>query len=288
LRRLRAFTMPDCHALCRDLEQAREELMRRFRLSRRVLSEIGLEPGDYELGIRVTKDFYGEHGDVLWDLVREFGRPSLIEMWDERFFYFVLKWEFNFVDSLGKASALSTDQIDVENAERYGITYVDKDGRRRHPIILHCSPSGAVERCIYALLEKAYMVKERGGTPMLPLWLSPIQVRVIPVSEPYVGDAVSLAEKLRDGMVRVDVDDRDETVQKRVRDGEREWIPYIVVYGKRERETGVLAVRDRELGEVREMTAEELVAEIREKTRGKPFKSLPLPMLVSRRPRFRG
>ena len=155
LRRLRAFTMPDCHALCRDLDQAREELMRRFKLSRRVLGEIGLEPGDYELGIRVTRDFYRDHGDILWDLVGEFGRPSLVEMWDERFFYFVLKWEFNFVDSLGKASALSTDQIDVENAERYGITYVDKDGRRRHPIILHCSPSGAVERCIYALLEKA-------------------------------------------------------------------------------------------------------------------------------------
>ncbi len=84
------------------------------------------------------------------------------------------------------------------------------------------------------------------------------------------------------------MDDRDETVQKRVRDGEREWIPYIVVYGERERETGVLAVRDRELGEVREMTAEELMAEIREKTKGRPFKPLPLPMLISRRPRFRG
>ena len=288
LRRLRAFTMPDCHALCRDLDQAREELMRRFKLSRRVLGEIGLEPGDYELGIRVTRDFYRDHGDVLWDLVGEFGRPSLVEMWDEKFFYFVLKWEFNFVDSLGKASALSTDQIDVENAERYGITYVDENGERRHPIILHCSPSGAIERCMYALLEKAHMRMKNGETPMLPLWLSPTQVRVIPVSEPYIDGAVSVAEKLRDGMVRADVDDRDETVQKRVRDGEREWIPYIVVYGKREQETGVLAVRVRELGEVRDMTVEELVAEIREKTKGKPFKPLPLPMLVSRRPRFRG
>lgn len=280
--------MPDCHAICRDLQQAREELMRRFRLSRKVLAEIGLEPGDYELGIRVTKDFYSEHGDILWSLVKEFGRPSLIEMWDERFFYFVLKWEFNFVDSLGKASALSTDQIDVENAERYGITYVDRDGGRRYPIILHCSPSGAIERCMYALLEKAHMVKERGGTPMLPLWLSPVQVRVIPVSEAYIDGAVFLAEKLRDGMVRVDVDDRDETVQKRVRDGEREWIPYIVVYGRREQETGVLAVRVRETGRVVEMTVEGLMAEIRGKTEGKPFKPLPLPMLVSRRPRFRG
>ena len=75
-------------------------------------------------------------------------KPIFIEMWNEKFFYFVFKWEFNFIDNLGKSSALSTDQIDVENAERYGITYVNETGTKSYPIILHNSPSGAIERCI--------------------------------------------------------------------------------------------------------------------------------------------
>ena len=70
-------------------------------------------------------------------------------MWKEKFFYFVLKWEFNFVDGFGKASALSTDQIDVENANRYGIDFIDENNTKQHPIILHNSPSGAIERFMH-------------------------------------------------------------------------------------------------------------------------------------------
>jgi len=125
-----------------------------------------------------------------------FGKPALVEMWDERFFYFVLKWEFNFVDSLDKASALSTDQIDIENAERYGITYTEEAGEQRHPLILHCSPSGAIERDVYAMLEKAHMERDKGRAPRLPLWLSPTQVRVIPVSERFYEDVGKLAERI--------------------------------------------------------------------------------------------
>ena len=94
----------------------------------------------------------------------------LIEIWKEKFFYFVLKWEFNFIDNLGKASALSTDQIDVENAARYNIEFVDEEGSKKNPIILHNSPSGAVERVIYALLEKICQnFKIRWGSLTSPL-----------------------------------------------------------------------------------------------------------------------
>ena len=109
LRRLRAFTMPDCHAFCADMEQAKQELLARFELCREVLRD-GLELGeeDYELAIRFTKDFYEEHRDLITTLVRRFNKPALIELWEERFFYFVLKWEFNFVDNLDKACLLYT------------------------------------------------------------------------------------------------------------------------------------------------------------------------------------
>ncbi len=292
LRRLRAFTMPDCHALCADMEQAKEEFLRRFKLSISVLEGLGLTKDDYELAIRFTRDFYEENRDFIHSLVDVFGKPALIEMWDERFFYFVLKWEFNFVDSIDKASALSTDQIDIENAKRYGITYVGSDGERRYPLILHCSPSGAIERDIYALLEKAYMDMGRGKPPMLPLWLSPVQVRVIPVSERFYEYAENLVEKIEGYNVRVDWDDRQLTLQKKVREAEMEWIPYIIVVGEREVESDILTVRDRSLGRpgepgrLRRMRLEELIEELRVKVNGKPFKPLPLPKKLSRRPRF--
>ena len=287
LKRLRAFTMPDVHALCRDLEQAKEEMRRRLKLSLEVMEGIGLTRDDLEMAIRFTKDFYEQNKEFIFELVRAFGKPVLAEMWSERYFYFVLKWEFNFVDCQRKAAALSTDQIDVENARSYGITYVNEEGEREYPIILHCSPSGAIERVIYALLEKAYMMMERGEKPMLPTWLSPTQVRLIPVRPEYLEDCLKLLDELEKAKVRADVDDRAETLDKRIRDAETEWIPYIVVYGERERESGLLSVRVRRSGKVERMTLDQLTARIKDEVEGKPFKRLPLPKLLSKRASFR-
>src|SRR5215467_5166876 len=128
LRRLRAFSMPDCHALCKDMNQAKEEFLNRIDLSMNVINGLGLSiTEDLEMAIRFTEGFYQENKDFVREIVNKFGKPVLIEMWQDRFFYFTLKWEFNFIDNLGKASALSTDQIDVENGERYDIKFVDED-----------------------------------------------------------------------------------------------------------------------------------------------------------------
>jgi threonyl-tRNA synthetase len=209
-------------------------------------------------------------------------------MWKERFFYFVLKWDFNFVDNQNKAAALSTDQIDVENAKRYDITYVDEKGERQYPLILHCSPSGAIERDVYALLEKAYKEQQSGKPPMLPVWLSPTQVRMIPLSDKFLKDVEKIAKELEANRIRVDIDDRTLTLQKRVREAEMEWVPYIIVVGQKELESSMLPVRDRMAGEVRKMKLEELVDEIERATRDKPFRPLPLPKHLSKRPQFYG
>ena len=288
LRRLRAFTMPDCHALCADLDQAKQEFLARFKLSMKVLEE-GLELNkeeDYELAIRFTKDFYEQNKDFILSLVKMVDKPVLIEMWESRFFYFILKWEFNFVDNLGKASALSTDQIDIENAKRYDITYVDEKGEKRYPLVLHCCPSGAIERCVYAMLEKAYREQQKGSVPILPLWLSPIQVRIIPVSERFFKDAEKIMDEIERHQVRVDLDDRPITMQKKVREAETEWINYVLVIGQKELSSGILSVRDRKARKIRKMELQELIEEIKEKTRGKPFKPLTLPKSMSKRPQF--
>jgi threonyl-tRNA synthetase len=198
----------------------------------------------------------------------------------------VLKWEFNFVDNLDKASALSTDQIDIENAERYDITYVDEKGEKRHPLILHCSPSGAIERCVYAMLEKAYREQKKGNVPILPLWLSPTQVRVIPVSDRFIEDAEKIGEEIKKHSIRVDLDDRPLTIQKKVREAETEWINYVLVIGQKEMDSGTLPVRDRKARKIRKMQLQEFIDEVEEKTKNMPFKPLTLPRRLSERPRF--
>lgn len=286
LRRLRAFTMPDMHTLAADMSQAMDEFKKQYEMAIEVLKDFGLELGDYEVAIRFTRDFYEENKEFIKELVKLVDRPVLIQMWDERFFYFVLKFEFNFVDSLNKAAALSTVQIDVENAKRYGITYYDENGEERHPYILHCSPSGAVERIMYAMLEKADMVAKRGKKPMLPVWLSPTQVRIIPVKDDFLGCSIQEMDFLAKQGFRADVDDRDLSVSRKIRDAEKEWIPYIVVIGEKEKEKNVLTVRVRGEG-VKEMKREELLNLLKEQTEGYPKRRLPLPPLLSQRPRFR-
>jgi threonyl-tRNA synthetase len=288
LRRLRAFSMPDCHAFCMDLEQAKEEFLVRFKLSAQILDEIGLSKSDYEAAIRFTKDFYEENKKFIAFLAKTHGKPMLVEMWKQPFFYFRLKWDFNFVDNQDKAAALSTDQIDVENAKRYDINYIDEKGEKHNPLILHCSPSGAIERDVYALLEKAYREQQKGKSPMLPLWLSPTQVRLIPISEKFLENVEEMAKKMDGHCIRVDIDERQMTLQKRVRDAEMEWVPFIVVIGQREIESGLLPVRDRRTGQRRSMKLEQLISEVEEAVSGKPFKPLPLPKHLSKRPQFYG
>jgi len=286
LRRLRAFTMPDCHAFCKDIEQSIQEIKIRFDLSRDVLKELGIESSDYEMAIRFTEDFYNENKSSIEEIVKKHGRPVLVEMWREKFFYFVLKWEFNFIDNFGKASALSTDQIDVENGERYGIKFVDENNISKHPIILHNSPSGAIERIIYVLLEKAAQDIVEGRKPQFPLWLAPTQVRVIPLTEEFSKICDALADNLSSNNIRVDIDDRNESIGKRIRDSEKDWIRYTLVIGEKEANSKNLSIRDRQSGNVRELSFDDFINEASAQTKGKPFTGLNLPKYLSQRPQL--
>ena len=286
LRRLRAFTMPDCHAFCKDIPQAVDEIKVRFDLSQSVLKELGINESDYDMAIRFTEDFYNENKSSIEELVKKHGRPVLVEMWKEKFFYFVLKWEFNFIDNLGKASALSTDQIDVENGNRYGIEFIDENNTAQHPIILHNSPSGAIERIIYALLEKAAADSKKGTKPQLPLWLAPTQVRIIPLKEEFYDYCNNLCDKISAQNIRVDVDDRNESIGKRIREAEKEWIQYILVIGEKEAGSENLSIRDRQTGDVREVSFDDFLKEINEQTSGKPFTGLNQSKHLSKRPQL--
>ena len=288
LRRLRTFTMPDMHTLCKDEIQAKKEFINQFKLGMQCLRDLGFEPEDYETGIRFTRDFWEENEDFVTSLVKLVKRPVLLEVWSFRYAYFDPKFEFNFVDNLDKASALSTVQMDHENALRYGIVYIDERNEKKHPLILHCSPSGSLERVIYALLEKAYKDQKAGKSPSLPLWLAPTQVRLVPVGDQHLKFCLKLADKLEKSQIRVDIDDRSETVAKKVRDAEQEWLPAIVVVGDKELKAKKLPVRIRGVKKLKVVTLKELTAEIKGKTKGMPFLPINLPKLLSMRPIFVG
>lgn len=282
LRRLRAFTMPDIHCFCRDLSQGMEEYALLFRVYTELANEMGIS---YAVAFRAVEEFYREHRGWFLELVKWAGRPALIELLPERKHYWVVKHEYQFVDAQGGNAQLCTVQLDVEDSERYGIYYVDESGERRGCVIVHSS-MGSIERWMYALLEEAARRVREGGVPMLPTWLSPTQVRVIPVSREYLDYAMKVAEAVERAGFRVDLDDRDESVPRKVRDAEVEWVPYVVVLGKREVEGGLLTVRVRRTREVKSMGVEELISTLSKDVEGKPRLPLYEPKLLSIRPKF--
>jgi len=281
LKRLRAFTMPDMHTFSANLDQAKTELKKHFKLGMQWLKDLDL---DVELGFRAQEDFFNENKQWYVDLVKMNGKPMLLEMFKERYAYFITKFEFNFVDSMDKASALTTDQIDVENADTYDINYVDADGSKKRPYIQHASLSGSLERVIYAILEHQAMRMAKGEKAIFPLWLSPTQIRIIPIGEKHKDYAKNILQQLDTRNVRVDLDERDEPLGKKVRDAQKEWIPYIAVIGDKEIESGKLNVTIRATDKKEDLLPEKLAELVESQIKGKPFMKLSLQKELSKRP----
>ena len=282
LKRLRAFTMPDFHSFCADVPASLEEFSAQTDMCMQTGSDLGL---DFEVIFRATRDFFEENEEWMYEVARKFEKPILLEILPERHHYWVCKIDLANIDALGRPIENPTVQIDVESGKRFDINYLGEDGKQHHPTILHCSPTGSIERVLCAMLEKtALEINEKA--PMLPLWLSPIQARVLTVGDAHKEFAEEIYAKLNAAKIRVDVDDRDESVGKKIRNASKEWIPYIFVVGDKEVETGKFQVTVRETGEKVDMTVDELISEINEKTIGKPYRRLPLPKDISTRINF--
>jgi len=285
LKRLRTFTMPDMHTLCADMPQSIDEMLKQVKLCLEWMDNLGFKRDEYTVALRAVKGFYEENSQLIKEIAEYYGHPILIELWPEQYFYFITKFEVNCVDSQGKASALSTVQIDVQNPADFGITYIDDKSEPRHPMMLHTSVSGSIDRNLYALLEQEAIKMKKGRKTSFPFWLSPTQVRLIPVKEDHLPHALELVKKLQG---RIDIDDRNETVSKRIRMAEKEWVPLIIVLGDKEVDSPTLPVRIREEGKTMNMTIEEVCGYFDKEMKGKAFRPLNLPMLLSHRPLFRG
>lgn len=278
LKRQRAFTMPDMHTATRDMEQAREELLRQAKLALQTSEDLGL---NYEPALRMTEQFYADNTDWVNDVVTALDTPVLVELLPERHHYWSAKIDFAAIDGLGRPIENPTVQIDVESAERFDIEYTDGE-TTHHPPILHYSPSGGIERVMAALLEKTATME----TPRLPTWLSPTHVRFIPVSDDHVEHCDELVDTMPS--IRADVDDRNESVGKKIARAETDWVPYYAVVGDRERSSEEYGVNIRARDEEHTMTIVELRKTVLRETDDLPNRTSYLPKHLSNHPRFVG
>jgi threonyl-tRNA synthetase len=277
--RLRRFYMPDYHVFCKDAEQAKDMTLRVHRKIHEKVRELG---NNYISLYNLTKSFFEKNRDYMKKLVEVDNKPALLHFVPEGKYYWVINVEYHVTDELKRSREIATVQIDVGNAKRFGINYINENQGRSYPPILHTALIGGIERYLYTVFDAA-LKKE---VPTLPLWLSPTQVRIIPISDKFIQDAAKVAKELETHKVRVDIDDRSITMQRKVRDAEMEWINYIVVIGQREIDSGILAVRDRMLKKIRKMRLQDLMDEIAGKTVEKPYRALTLPKELSKHPQF--
>lgn len=284
LKRLRAFTMPDMHTLCLDMDNAlaafEEQLAMGWKSGRDLETPL--------VGVfRCTRDFFEQYEPWVKKIVANSGVPMLIDILSERSHYWIAKVDLAAIDAQGRPIENPTVQIDVESSERFDISYYTPEGQEIHPPILHCSPTGSIERVICAMLENTATQE----VPSFPTWLAPTQVRLVPVAERHVCFAEDIAGRLKAAGIRADVDDRDESVNRKVREAGVDWVPYVVMIGDLEAETGRLTVTIRRLSEKKQpyretMTESELIQAVRMETEGKPFRPLYTPGCLSRKPRF--
>ncbi len=279
--RLRKFYMPDLHILTRDLGEA---INVSKKVQEKILEEISKIGRRYIALYNVTEDFLENYRDVLIDFVKRESYPALISVIPSGIYYWVLNVEYHIIDNLKRPREIATFQIDIGNGERFNIRYVDEENREHHPVIIHTAIIGGVERYIYAVLDTAALMEKEGKTPYIPTWLSPIQVRLIPVTNNYLGYVEKIAEEIEARGFRVDIDDRGESLGKKIRDAGREWIPYIIVIGEREVKTNTLNVRFRRTNDQKAMSLNEFIEMLEKETNGYPKISLTMPKYLSQRP----
>jgi len=282
--RVRKLHMPDLHIYCKNLDEAKEMSMKTHE---KIYQEIRKLDRDYVSIYNTTKSFFEKHRDFFDELMKVEKKPILLNFVPEGVYYWVINVEYTVIDELDRPREIATFQIDVGNAERFGIAYTDRDGAKRYPPIIHTALLGTVERYLFTVLDRASKMEEEGKKPMLPVWLSPVQIRIIPIKKRQVALAKKLLTTLERANIRVDIDDREESLSKRIRDAEISWIPYILVLGEKEMRSKTLPVRTRAKGSQVKMNVKTLIRTLSKETAGYPYRALSIPRLVSERPGYK-
>ncbi|MDP4010276.1 MAG: threonine--tRNA ligase, partial [Candidatus Spechtbacteria bacterium] len=270
LLRVRTFTLADAHIICSEAQQAKKEISGALDLIEFVAKTFGLKMGkDYwyrlSLGERGdAKKYYkndkawNESENLLRALLKE-RKADYIEAKGEAAFYGP-KIDVQMKNVNGKEDTMFTVQYDFVGPERFKLDYTDKDGKEKRAVVVHRSSIGAIERSM------AFLIEYYGGA--FPAWLSPVQAWVLPISDKFNAYGEKIAGQLKEAGVRVELRDEAESLGKKIRNGELQKIPYILVLGEKEKSAGTISVRSRK-GDMGAMKPakflEKITKEIRDK-----------------------
>ena len=266
--RVRGFTQNDAHLFCTP-EQLEMVINETFDLLEIFYKDVGFDNYKFRLSLsdkETNPDKYA--GDPeKWKLAEDTLRKVLIdrkavfeEVPGDAAFYGP-KIDVQAINVFGKEDSVSTIQLDFNLPEKFEITYIDSDGEEKQPFVIHRALIGSFERFF------AFLIEHHGGD--FPLWLTPEQVYIIPISEKHTEYAKEVFEQLKEAKLRVKVDDRSKSMQSRIRDAEKMKIPYIVVVGDKEIETETVSIRARNNREQGLMKTQEFIDNLKEEIRNK-------------------
>jgi threonyl-tRNA synthetase len=243
LTRVRSFSQDDGHTFLAP-EMIGDEIERCFLLQRRIYKDLGLSEPTILVGTRPEKsigsdEIWKRAEALLFEALKKLGQAHVLNPGDGAFYG--PKLDFQVRDALGRAWQLATIQLDFNMAERFDLHFSAQDGTNQRPVVIHRAILGSLERFIGVYLEHT------GGH--FPLWLAPVQMKVLPVMTDVLPYAKSVADRLEKAGFRVEVDERQEKIGAMIRDGALEKIPYLLVVGAREKEGGTVAVRDHKSGD---------------------------------------
>ncbi|RVU26639.1 threonine--tRNA ligase [Sandaracinomonas limnophila] len=271
LTRVRGFTQDDAHIFCRP-DQVEGEFMKVIDLVLYVFKALGFTEYSAQISLRDQENrekYIGDDED--WDKAeasiiksaQEKGLPTVIEYGEAAFYG--PKLDFMVKDALGRKWQLGTIQVDYQLPQRFELEYTGSDNSKHRPVMIHRAPFGSLERFVAILIENT------GGN--FPLWLSPDQLAVLPISEKYEDYANELFLRLQEEDLRGYVDHRDEKIGRKIRDAEVHKVPFMIIVGEKEQAEGLVSVRKKGHGDLGSMTLEAFMALAQEEIHQLTFNS---------------
>lgn len=261
LTRVRGFTQDDAHIFCRP-DQVKEEFVKVIDLVLHVFNSLGFENYTAQVSLRDPANktkYIGE--DALWDKAEreiqeaadERGLKTVVVLGEAAFYG--PKLDFMVRDALGRSWQLGTIQVDYQLPQRFELEYVGSDNQKHRPVMIHRAPFGSLERFVAVLIEHC------AGN--FPLWLSPDQISVLPISERFNEYAQEVIDKLKALDIRGFLDDRDEKIGRKIRDAEVKKVPYMLIVGEREAAEGKVSVRRHGKGDLGSLLLDEFVTQFK-------------------------
>ncbi len=264
LTRVRGFTQDDAHIICRP-EQLHQELTEALKLTFYILKTFGFKKFEVNLSVRdpqEKKKFIGRDKDwqqaeeSLKQAIKKTGYQDKLILDVGGAVFYGPKVDVKVDDSIGRKWQLSTIQVDFNLPSRFKMEYIDKNNKKQIPFMIHRALLGSLERFIGVYIEHT------AGS--FPIWLSPIQAQIVPVSQKFNSYAKKIEKQLSENNIRVELNDSNETLGKKIRTGEMQKIPYLLIVGEKERQSDSISLRDREKGDIGTIKIKNFIQKIKE------------------------